>query len=138
LTGQGDESSRPEDRAAPQEADAPRLRRSLIGGYRPADVNAALLARGEELDELRQDLAALWLAFGEHERAIRALEDATVPRTEPPVQDSRTVDEQLTELDEVLTAIEQATRTLQRSHAEEGAEPEHAEDEAGERAGKDR
>lgn len=144
--------------------DPPPLRRRLLGGYRPADVRAAIAAREEEIDELRRDIAALWLAFGQHERAIRGLAEAgsaaasaphparaeqapaeassadeaepgagadpgerTAAGTEP--AERRGVHDQLADLDQVLAAIEQATRTLERTYADEIAKPQPAADE---------
>jgi hypothetical protein len=64
-----------------------RLRRGLFG-YRREDVDAAISSRDRQIDELRRDVAALWLAFGQHERTIRellaAIETLGGPRLEPP------------------------------------------------------
>ena len=49
-----------------------RIRRSLFG-YHADDVRSEFEARNQEIDELRRDVSALWLAFGQHERAIRDL-----------------------------------------------------------------
>lgn len=68
----GSEGAESED-ARPQ-----RFRRRLLGA-RPADVSAALASRDHEIDELRRDVAGLWLAFGQHERTIYELL-ATVER----------------------------------------------------------
>jgi hypothetical protein len=122
-----------------------RLRRRLFG-YRPADVEAELSSRGRALVELRRDVAALWLAFAQHERTIRRVLDslehlsgvrieppggrgdrerATPPESvEPPPQGpgSAGADEiatQLSDLDQVLEAIERATASLERSYAQE-------------------
>lgn len=56
-------------------AEGRRLRRRLFG-YRAGDVEAAISSRDETLAVLRRDVAALWLAFGQHERAIRQMLDA--------------------------------------------------------------
>lgn len=48
------------------------LRRRLFG-YRAGDVEEAISSRDETLAILRRDVAALWLAFGQHERAIRQM-----------------------------------------------------------------
>lgn len=122
-------------------AKRPSLRRGLLG-YRRDDVHQALDARDAEVAELRQDVAALWLAFGQHDRMIRnALEQGAAARpTEPPrpvekpatppaptVQPAPTgpavapesITRQLSELDDVLAAIETATQSLERSYADE-------------------
>ena len=93
-----------------------------------------------ELAELRQDIAALWLAFAQHDRMLRALggEARLRPAPAPPASPSpsrlaeqaviaaeaASIGEQLSELDEVLAAIEMATQTLERTYADEirGAE----------------
>jgi hypothetical protein len=119
----------------------PRLRRAPFG-YRRADVDAALAARDAELAELRQDVAALWLAFAQHDRLLRdapgAAEAAaaaqpqsgtatggTVPEADPEQAAARAaaIGAQLSELDHVLSAIEEATRTLERTYASETGEP---------------
>ena len=64
-----EEPSRPADGDAGEE---PKLRRGLLG-YRARDVDAELETRRVEAEELRRDIAALWLAFGQHERTIRHL-----------------------------------------------------------------
>ncbi len=156
----------------PGAAARPKLRRRLFG-YRPADVDEALDARVAELAELRQDIAALWLAFAQHDRMIRdALQGAPVelgfpgsgeereqrapsgaPETaaeapgggpadgpaEPPAEPARegtdvagrleelgsppeavaSIGQQLSDLDEVLAAIELATRTLEATYVDE-------------------
>lgn len=145
------------------EPDRP-LRRGLFG-YRRADVDEALGSREAELAELRQDIAALWLAFAQHDRMIReALSlpeqgltpapppspepapsrspapspapaaspspPATPPQGEPAAapplpgeapeaEPSPSVAHQLSELDDVLAAIEMATQTLEQTYAEE-------------------
>jgi hypothetical protein len=134
--------------------DPPKLRRRPFG-YRKADVQQVLQSRDAELGEreaelveLRQDVAALWLAFAQHDRMIRsALGDdagAAAPRTRPPEPAPSTTPEpdvgappapaaaaaiedaaigrQLSDLDEVLAAIELATQTLERTYVEEIAE----------------
>jgi uncharacterized coiled-coil protein SlyX len=50
------------------------MRRRLFGGLRPEDVERAIALREEQIEELRRDLAALWLAFEQQEKAIRRLE----------------------------------------------------------------
>ena len=138
------------------------LRRSPLGA-RAVDVRDQLEAFQEELDdrrddidELRNDVAALWLAFGQHERAIRDLiaavealggarvtwpgdqgngrqlpiQSETLPGVpapsplEPPgsALDRETIASQLAGLDDVLAAIDQATRSLESVYAEEIAE----------------
>lgn len=135
------------------------MRRRLLG-YKRADVEQALEARASELDardaeldELRRDIAALWLAFAQHDRTLGELraalapergepepgapatEDALEPRaklesepatTEGAGEPDPSVGRQLAELDEVLAAIEMATQTLERSYAEEIEEAEAA------------
>lgn len=120
------------------ESAEPRMRRRLLG-YRPADVEAALAARESELAardaelvELRQDIAALWLAFAQHDRMLGELRDAAAPVERPSAAEKASepdpsVGRQLAELDEVLAAIEMATQTLERTYAEE-AEEEQEED----------
>jgi hypothetical protein len=116
-------------------------------GYRREDVHQALDARDAEVTELRQDVAALWLAFGQHDRMIRtALEQGAASRPaappRPPAQPATqtpatrvppadpteeeaepiptaTITRQLSELDDVLAAIETATQSLERSYADE-------------------
>ncbi|MCO5327313.1 MAG: hypothetical protein M9964_09720 [Solirubrobacterales bacterium] len=146
---------------------AVRMRRSLLG-YNRADVERALSERDEavdalggeldareaELSELRQDVAALWLAFAQHDRMLRALQgtepsptpapaDDGDPATErsgapepdePPAPEPPSVGNQLAELDEVLAAIEMATQTLERTYADEIAEGAAAQDIEGEPA----
>ena len=115
-------------------SDRPPLRRGLFG-YRTDDVDQAFEARDTELAELRQDVAALWLAFSQHDRLIRAAlatpdsSAPTAPHESPspppaPVQPAAAdgaapVDRQLDELDQVLAAIESATQTLERTYADE-------------------
>lgn len=114
------------------------MRRRLLG-YKPADVDAALEARESELDELegeldardaelgelRQDIAALWLAFAQHDRMLAELrgtpaEAGEAGEAQPqPVTPDRSVGRQLADLDEVLTAIEMATQTLEQTYGEE-------------------
>ena len=121
----------------------PSLRRGLLG-YRRDDVDQALEARDTELAEMRQDVAALWLAFAQHDRLIRSILDASgsLPHTPvperapapaaetatPPVAASpatgvtdSAISAQLDELDQVLAAIESATQTLERTYSEETA-----------------
>lgn len=148
-----EEAERRERREDPGES-AVQMRRSLLG-YNRADVERALGERDEavgaltdeldsreaELAELRQDVAALWLAFAQHDRMLRALQGtepspapagdvppapnptaATDPEPEPPEAEPPSVGNQLAELDEVLAAIEMATQTLERTYADEIAE----------------
>lgn len=127
----------------------PKLRRRPFG-YKAADVDEALEARESELAELRQDVAALWLAFAQHDRMIRtALNDPSAPaaaeprsfpsrpwdadppaaEAPPPAQPSSSpvtgpspegsIGRQLSDLDDVLAAIELATQTLERTYADE-------------------
>jgi hypothetical protein len=133
----------------------PGLRRSLFGA-RAEDVRVQLEARKADFDELRRDVAALWLAFGQHERAIRDLiaaaealggvrsrspsESASAPQPAdgppgdsaeevvpadpqepppPPGVPADVIAAQLSGLDDVLSAIEQATRSLERTYADE-------------------
>jgi len=79
-------SEREESGYEREESAEPRMRRRLFG-YKPADVAEVLEARDSELSELedelddreaeltqlRQDIAALWLAFAQHDRMIRDL-----------------------------------------------------------------
>ena len=137
MAGATEESEDGEGRGAgaePGRPERPRLRRSPLG-YRRADVDAALETRDSQLAELRQDIAALWLAFAQHDRMLRALggEPAQptpaprVPEPEPepgPDQaviaaEAASIGEQLSELDDVLAAIEMATQTLERTYADE-------------------
>ncbi len=60
--------------SAEQEAE-PQLRRGLFG-IRRADVRAEISSRDQAIAELRRDVTALWLAFGQHERTIRELTGA--------------------------------------------------------------
>ncbi|MFN8152053.1 MAG: hypothetical protein U0R24_13130 [Solirubrobacterales bacterium] len=148
-----EEAERRERREDPGES-AVQMRRSLLG-YNRADVERALGERDEavgaleheldsreaELAELRQDVAALWLAFAQHDRMLRALQGTApageVPPTpdpaaagaaepelpsEPSEAEPPSVGNQLAELDEVLAAIEMATQTLERTYADEIAE----------------
>ncbi|MEZ5154727.1 MAG: hypothetical protein R2718_01325 [Solirubrobacterales bacterium] len=110
-------------------------------------MDEALEERERELAVLRQDVAALWLAFAQHDRVLRTLIDregtaASPPETAPgtpaaspgadaappaatpappraPAADAASIGEQLSELDEVLAAIEMATQTLEQTYAEE-------------------
>lgn len=128
------------------------LRRGIFG-YRRADVNSAFGSRDAQLAELRQDVAALWLAFAQHDRMIRAAlalperghspERAEAPpkppsarasSAEPEMEDPASINQQLSELDDVLAAIESATQTLERTYAEEispGAEAAPDDESAG-------
>jgi len=110
-------------------------------GYRRGDVDAALAARDAELAELRQDIAALWLAFAQHDRLLRGdspeqasnapAEDRSGRPSAPAAPDpdagqaaarAAAIGAQLSELDQVLNAIEEATRTLERTYASEVGE----------------
>jgi hypothetical protein len=103
-------------------------------------VDDALAARDGELAELRQDVAALWLAFAQHDRILRSNDDGSVPPAPlsaqepgatafatsglpaggaPPAAEAASIGTQLTELEEVLAAIESATQSLERTYAEE-------------------
>jgi hypothetical protein len=126
-----------------------RLRRGLFG-IRAADARAEIDARDAEISELRRDLAALWLAFGQHERTIRELLGAferssgvsidppggrTVPAGTPgsippapkPQPPPDPVGEQLSSLDQVLAAIAQATDSLEQTYREHVSESGEAE-----------
>jgi len=123
-----------EERAvAPARAAPPRLRRRPLG-YKRADVDEALGARDAELAELRQDIAALWLAFAQHDRILRSLTgESSSPSAEPaPTEgdapsagparlrsEAASIGDQLSELGDVLAAIEMATQTLERTYSEE-------------------
>ena len=140
MAGATEESEDGEGRGAgaePGRPERPRLRRSPLG-YRRADVDAALETRDSQLAELRQDIAALWLAFAQHDRMLRALggeaaQSEAAPRKPEPepapeqaviAAEAASIGEQLSELDDVLAAIEMATQTLERTYADEirGAE----------------
>ena len=131
---------------APPPPPRPRLRRRPLG-YKRADVDGALAARDAELAELRQDVAALWLAFAQHDRILRTIAEGSAPAapaagTEqepeaaaeavqpagagPLAGEASSIGTQLSELEEVLAAIESATQTLERTYSEElaaGGEP---------------
>jgi hypothetical protein len=121
----------------PGTPEPPRLRKRPFG-YKRADVDEALTTRDSQLAELRQDIAALWLAFAQHDRMIRELtggsdpgpaqapagESASAPPPESAAApDAESVGKQLSDLDEVLAAIEMATQTLERTYSDEIAEP---------------
>jgi hypothetical protein len=53
-------------------------------GYRRDDVDQALEARDSELAEMRQDVAALWLAFAQHDRLIRSVIEGRASSPQPP------------------------------------------------------
>lgn len=97
-------------------------------------MDEAFEARDGELAEMRQDIAALWLAFAQHDRMIRALGGETppplverppappepiVPSPSPVEVEAASIGSQLSELDEVLAAIEMATQTLERTYSDE-------------------
>lgn len=122
--------------AAPDGAAAERnrMRRRPLG-YRQADVDMALAARDAELAELRRDVAALWLAFAQHDRMIRAViappergdgpdrgGEAAAGALDLPEGGAGDTGTQLSDLDQVLAAIETATRTLERTYSEEVGE----------------
>ena len=110
-------------------------------------MDDALTARDGELAELRQDVAALWLAFAQHDRILRTLTGGSAPpapaeETEqateavaeagqpagaaPLAGEAASIGTQLSELEEVLAAIESATQTLERTYSEELAAGETA------------
>lgn len=127
-----------------EDAPEPRLRRGLFG-YRRADVRAELEAQAIEVDEMRDELAALWLAFNQHERTIRdlitAVRKAGGSEVDPPgartmndlytnpnegsARSDAWVADQLEGLDEVLGAIKQATELLERGYEGEIAPQGH-------------
>jgi hypothetical protein len=128
-----------EERAVPPERPAPpRLRRRPLG-YKRADVDEALGARDAELAELRQDVAALWLAFAQHDRILQAL-TGEAPPPAPPAErapaevdapsagparlrsEAASIGDQLSELGDVLAAIEMATQTLERTYVSDPAQ----------------
>lgn len=138
--GGGESTAVPEPGSLPR----PKLRRRPLG-YKVDDVDEALDARDSELAELRQDIAALWMAFAQHDRMIRTALEAPLaapaqelpPREPSPPPDPTAVGDQLatgiaagqeadpligqqlSDLDQVLVAIEMATKTLERTYAEE-------------------
>lgn len=152
VSDAGDEADQGAGPAPEPGTPAPaKLRRSVFG-YRRADVDRVLEDRDALLAELRQDVAALWLAFAQHDRMIREGlrgQDAVAPRGEEveasptaelspdalaAAEDSASIGRQLADLDEVLAAIEIATGTLERTYAEEIAtEPEDGGDRRGSR-----
>ncbi len=164
-------------------AATPRLRRRPFG-FKASDVRAELRARKAECDEMREDVAALWLVFNQQERALRELSAAVArlggdriaqprerrdegpaigkgngaapaapprppvpspalrgapeppvpryaapqsqsaprpapPASAPPAAPESWVAEQLEGLDDVLSAIRQATEMLERTYDEE-------------------
>lgn len=123
----------------PGAPEPPRLRKRPFG-YKRADVDAVLETRDSQVAELRQDIAALWLAFAQHDRMLRDLAgelegDAPPPEPQPEphaaafedvaegtdddaVEGAESIGQQLSDLDEVLAAIEMATQTLERSYVE--------------------
>ena len=132
----GEEAEGGEERAvAPERPAPPRLRRRPLG-YKRADVDEALGARDAELAELRQDVAALWLAFAQHDRILRSLTGEAPPPAPPAARapaegdapsagpaglrsEAASIGDQLSELGDVLAAIEMATQTLERTYSEE-------------------
>jgi len=140
---ESDRSGDPGRGGPPGRVDRPRLRRSPFG-YRRADVDAVLDARDAELTVLRQDIAALWLAFAQHDRILRRLAgDASheppqpSPKRPEPVRDeprastgarapldseAASIGSQLTELDAMLAAIETATRRLEHAYPDHRGE----------------
>jgi hypothetical protein len=132
----GEEAEGGEERAvAPERSAPPRLRRRPLG-YKRADVDEALGARDAELAELRQDVAALWLAFAQHDRILRSLTGESPPPAPPAARapaegdapsagparlrsEAASIGDQLSELGDVLAAIEMATQTLERTYSEE-------------------
>jgi hypothetical protein len=120
-----------------------RLRRRLLGrDRRRTDRRASepATASGSEIAEMRRDIAALWIAFNQHERSLRDLagrleaslgalapppasEGATAGGGElpgpPPTVSGDEISDQLADLDEVLAAIERATQVLEHTHADE-------------------
>ena len=89
---------------------------------------------------MRRDIAALWIAFNQHERSLRDLagrleaslgalapplapEGTTPGHSElsgpPPTVSGDEISDQLADLDEVLAAIERATQVLEHTHADE-------------------
>ena len=92
---------------------------------------------------MRRDIAALWLAFNQHERTLRDLAgrlEASLGALAPPLgagpeaaaaelpgaegladpgRVAAPISEQLSDLDDVLAAIERATEVLERTHADE-------------------
>jgi hypothetical protein len=143
----GRERVRPDADAAteaPAPDEVPKLRRRPFG-YSKRDVrealdrqSAALEARDGELAELRQDIAALWLAFAQHDRMIRRVlghdgEAATgpAPARVSPAGDEAAIGRQVSDLDDVLAAIELATQKLERSYVAEAGRPSEEPGEAG-------
>lgn len=126
--------------------DRPRLRGALLG-YRRADVERELDASRRTSAELRREIAALWLAFARQERAIGELAGSLERSVQAPARSpgpqgegtgSGTIDGRLSDLDEVLAAIEAATASLGRSIAGIGPPDARGETAASERPGVDR
>lgn len=145
--GNGDDQSFELPLPDEEAGEARRLRRRLFG-FKASDVRTEISAKDAELAELRRDVAALWLAFGQHERTIRQVLDA-LQRTsgialDPPGgrtgpgqpgaaaaapdaqgdaessaggSEAASIGAQLSDLDQVLAAIEHATQTLERGYA---------------------
>jgi len=147
VSDAGDQGNQGKDPVPEPGTPAPaKLRRSMFG-YKRADVDRALEDRDALLAELRQDVAALWIAFAQHDRMIREGQrgaDAAAPvaprgeerqasEASAPspgtlaVEDAASIGRQLSDLDEALAAVAMATQTLERAYAEEIAtEPEDA------------
>ena len=135
------------------------LRRRLLGRRKP-EAGRGRTGEGPaddvtggsdpEIAEMRRDIAALWLAFNHHERALRdlagrleaspgapaplpAADRDEIPGTEAaadPGQAATPISEQLSDLDDVLAAIERATEVLERTHADEIERPGESDDPA--------
>ena len=118
----------------------PRLRRRPFG-YKRDRRRRGAGCRDAQLAELRQDIAALWLAFAQHDRMIRELTGGSDPGSDGASEpeptacrsprsrlrragDAESVGRQLSDLDDVLAAIEMATQTLERTYSDEVAEPD--------------
>lgn len=91
----------------------------------------ALEARDAELTVLRQDIAALWLAFAQHDRILGRLAGEPAPASKPGTaaavapaaapldSEAASIGAQLSELDQVLAAIETATKRLERAYGDQ-------------------
>lgn len=73
-----------QSREAAEQDSRSKLRRRLFG-YKRSDVEGALGISARELTELRQDMAALWLAFARQDRLVRE----TLARLADPPQADR-------------------------------------------------